>query len=440
MERRIVQDIVPSERRTIREVLPVQNPRLKKKVSINQISRTPPPPPPTRLPPQRPEPAQNPRRGRVLGMFLTFFIIFAGIAIIAIAFSLLYSKAVVTITPKVANLTINGTFTAKKVNPAEAFPSGLTYDIVSSTDSETQPVSATDGPLIQSKSKGTITLYNEQTVQQKIVAGTRISNSDGLIYRTSATVVIPPSKTIPVAVVADQAGEEYNMSLNSASDLFKIVAYKGSAKYTTVYGKLKTALVGGFSGNKKIISPDVQSAVVQSIKSSLKTALMAKIQTMIPKGGITYDNAMNIVYDVSEPASKDKDTADITVKGTINLVVFNKDSLIKFIAKKELDKFPTTFDAKGAEELNFAIVNTKDFSYTKGTPIIFSLKGPMTLVGTFPIETLKNELKGTSLKQSNSIFSNYPTISNAYVLVTPFWMRSFPNSADKITIEIKKPI
>jgi hypothetical protein len=58
-------------------------------------------------------------------------------------------------------------------------------------------------------------------------------------------------------------------------------------------------------------------------------------------------------------------------------------------------------------------------------------------VGTFSEEQLKNELKGTYLKQSNTIFARYPAIANAYALITPFWMRSFPNSPENIHIEIK---
>ncbi len=418
----IVQDVIPSEERTIRRipVRPAETP-----VRMSRVRAI---PPPARLPV---------RRSRFSGIVVSFLVVFFGIAVIAVALSLLYSKASVTITPKTANFDVKGTFTAKK---EPGYP--LAYDVTTSSETAQQTINAADGPLIQTKAKGTVYLYNEQKVPQKIVAGTRLSNASGKIYRTTSTVTIPAMGSargaISVGVIADQAGAQYNMSLNDTDISFKVVAYKGGEKYSVVYGKLKTAVSGGFSGSKKVISPAAQSAAVESLKESLKTKLVSRAKEQVPKDHIFYDNAYTIEYDIPEPAASDKNTAVILVKGTINAVTFKKDALLKAVAGKELDKFAApTYRVDMMEDLSFFIINAKDFSPKKGIPLIFSLKGPITIVGTFSEAALKNELKGTYLKQSNAIFSRYPAIANAYALITPFWMRSFPNSPEKISIEIK---
>ncbi len=380
---------------------------------------------------------------KFLGLILTFLIIFVGITVIAVALSLLYSKAVVTITPKIANFEIKGTFTAKKDILIDGITvSNLLYRVVTEHDSDHKIITAADGPLIQTKAKGTMTLYNEQAVQQKILAGTRLANLQGLIYRTTATVTIPAKKTvagsIAVGTIADQAGANYNMSLATSVETMKVVAYKGSAKYASVYGKIKTDMSGGFFGNKKIISPETQKLVTQSLKEALVAKLIGKIKAQVQKGDIFYDNAYTIEYEIPELTSKDKDTADIVVKGTMYGAVFKKDSLMKLIAKKELDKFPSKmYETKGMEDLTFSIINARDFSAKKGTPLVFILTGPVTVTGIFSQEILKNELKGTYLKESNAIYARYPSISNADAFISPFWMRYFPNSVEKITIEMK---
>jgi hypothetical protein len=461
-EKKRVQDIVPTNKRTIRNVptkkhVPVEEEEGEELVPIRRappsisISRsqtrfeqTPPPrrmSTPERI--ERTEKVSPPGKRRFGGILLTFGIIFVGIAIIAVALSLLYSKAAVTITPKTAEIDINGTFTAKKQGDASATSGSLVYETATTTLSVSQLVPATEGPLIETKAKGTVTFYNEQTVQQKLVPGTRIANADGDIYRTSATIVIPAGKagapgTITTAVVADQAGAEYNMPL-TGSTAFTVVAYKGTPKFETVYAKLKTAITGGFSGKKTTINADVQKAAVTSLKESLTTKLIDTVKTQIPKDAVLYPGAYVIDYETPDPVSKGAEGAEVTVKGTLSAAYFKKTTLIKSIAAKDLDKFPApTYNINGLEDMKFSVVNSKDFSPRKATPLIFTLKGPVNLVGTFSETALKDELKGTYLKDSNAIFAKYPSIANAYALITPFWMRSFPNSADKIIIEIKK--
>lgn len=455
MDRKVVQDIVPTGRRTIRnlssrhldvheedgeEVVPIRRTPPSSSIAKAQSSRFTPPPirPRTPVPPYSPSPE---KKRRFSGIFLTFFIVFVSVAIIGVALSLLYSKAAVTITPKIAHFDVNGTFTAKK--DTDAASGSVTYEVITVSESASQTIPAADGPLIQTKAKGTITFYNVQTTQQKIVAGTRLSNTAGLIYRTSATIIIPPAKsgtpgTVVATLLADVAGAEYNMAITEDGD-FKVVAYKGSAKYTTVYGKMKTAFTGGYSGNKKTISPEVQKAATATLKDTVTTKLLALAKTKVPADSVLYDKAYTIEYVMPDPVAKDTENAEMTVKATYYGAIFKKTGFIKSIAAKELDKFPSpSYTIDGMEDLKFTLVNSKDFSPKKGTPLIFTLKGPITLTGTFSEIGLKNELKGTYLKDSNAIFAKYPSIANAYALITPFWMRSFPNSPEKIIVEIKK--
>ncbi len=460
-EKKVVQDIVPSSRRTIRNISfeeetaarsggrtrarrevseevdedrGVKIPIHTKKVVREEVEYE-----------ERPAPKQRKKR-RASGTLITFIIVFLCIAVIAVALSLLYSKAVVTIVPKVINIQVDGTFTAKKaltsVNSAD-----LSYDVITQKATASSPIPATDGPFTQTKAKGTAYLYNEQSSAQKIVAGTRLSNTNGLIYRTVATVTIPAAKTtagklvpgsISSSIIADQAGAQYNMLLSDLTGDLKVVAYKGGDKYTKVYGRTKTDVVGGFLGNKKIISPEARKAAVDTLEASLKAKLAQQIATSHPEGSIVYDSASIYEYQVTDVTSKASSTAEVSVTATAYSIAFKSDTLLKAIGAKELERFPVpTYSTEGLDKLSFSIINAKDFSAKKGTTLIFLLKGPLKLTGTFPENTLKNELRGITLEASNPVFARYPAIGNAQVLITPFWMRSFPNSASKITLEVK---
>lgn len=372
---------------------------------------------------------------------LTFVIVLVSLVVIGVALSLSYSKAVVTITPKVTNFDISGTFTAKKTatNTSEDFG----YEVISVTDMVSQTVPATKGPLIQTKAKGTAIIYNNYSATaQTIVAGTRLSNTQGNIYRTTSTVIVPGKKTSPgsisVGITADQAGDKYNLKLADLKGDFKLPGYQGTPKYTGFYARLKTDVTGGYSGNKMTINEESKKTAIKSMQDSLKEQLITKLKESVTPDHILYDGAYSIEYEIPEPIMKSNEDADLVVKGTAYGAIFNSDSLIKYIAGKEIKKFPSdTYDISGDKELVFNISNIKDFSAKKASPLIFTLKGPISITGTFSEEKLKDELKGINLKESNAIFARYPAIANAYALITPFWLRSFPNSPEKITIEYK---
>ena len=440
--KKVVQDIVPSARRSIRNI-PLEHEEenqpktsrrrkpVREESEAEAEEKVIEPVFVTRRPPKK-------RKGAGK-YFVSFLVVFVGIAIIGIALSLSYSKAVVTITPKVAHFDVNGTFTAKK-NPTG---SELGYEVVTVSDELHEVLPATTGATVQVKAKGTAILYNNYgATAQTIVAGTRLSNSNGLIYRTLTTVSIPGKKTAPgsieVGIVADQAGANYNAALSDLKGDFKVVAYKGTPKYDGFYARLKTELAGGFSGNRMVIDSGTQKETVAAMQASLKQSLFAKLRNSIPPGFILYEGAYTVEYVNQEPVMKADNSADVGVKGTAYAAIFDGGGLIRFIAGKEIQKFPSdTYSVEGDADLSFNISNAKDFSAKSGTPMIFTLKGPLSITGTFSESKLKDELKGIELKASNAVFGKYTAISNAYALITPFWMRSFPNSSEKIILEYK---
>lgn len=446
--KKVVQDIVPGERRSVRK-LTIENTdepvakttrrKVVKPIEVDDIDEE-------QIIEQVESKKSRPRKAPQQGSFkylASFIVILVAIIIIGVALSLSYSKAIITITPKVVNFNVNGTFTAKKSGLVGETADDLTYDVITASNSIDQSIPALKGALIQTKAKGVVVMYNNySTSSQILVAGTRVASPSGLVYRTASSVSVPgkknPATGIPVTIVADQAGDNYNLKAADAKDNFTLPGYKGTPKYTGFYGRLKMDLTGGFSGSKMTIDATAKNTAVVTMQASLKTQLLAKLQQSVPSDSTLYDGAYSIEYETPEPAMKDATSADMVVKGTVYGAIFKTHDLIKYMAGKEIQKFPSdTYTIAGDKALNFRILNSKDFSPKKATPLIFTLQGPIGITGTFSEDTLKNELKGTKLKDSNAVFAKYSSITNAYALITPFWLRSFPNSTDKITIEYK---
>lgn len=451
--KKIVQDIVPTQRKSIRAI-PIEKRisredddyndsekvtnSLKKspeKIKINKLNEV-----------TKNLITKKPKKNGKASKFLIFLIILVCITLISIALSFLYSKAIIAITPEKLDLNVNGNFIAKK-DTGIAIDS-LTYQVITLTSEANKLIEAIEGPLVQTKAKGTVTIYNSHsTTSQKIVAGTRISNNSGLVYRTLTSIVVPGKKTVQgkivpgsinVVVIADKEGEQYNLKLSEVKSDFKLPGYKGTDKYDGFYAKLKTDISGGFSGKKKTISAELEKTTVDELNKTVKNKLLTEIGSSIPKDYVMFDESYTIEYQKISSSTNSKNMTNVVVKGTLYAIIFDSESFVNFIAKKQIaDSRLVNYKVDGLKDLNFSIINNKDFSPKNGNTLSFSLKGPIRITGLIFEEDLKKKLVGLKVKEIDSVIKNNPSVKYATVLLTPFWMRSFPNSPENITIEYK---
>ncbi|MEI7463455.1 MAG: hypothetical protein WCK03_03620, partial [Candidatus Taylorbacteria bacterium] len=98
-----------------------------------------------------------------------------------------FSRAVFTITPKVFPVAVSNTLVIKPGVTAD-----LSYDVITMKTSQSVTVSAIDGQVFSAKAEGTVNVYNAfSTSSVRLIAGTRLSGDSGLIYRLKSSIVIP---------------------------------------------------------------------------------------------------------------------------------------------------------------------------------------------------------------------------------------------------------
>ncbi len=365
---------------------------------------------------------------------------------IAYAFSIVYAKATVVIMPASIDIPVSGSYTAY----ANASASGtMAYKIIQTSSQLNQSVPASVGPVVTTFAKGTVILYNNYSAaSQKIVAGTRLSSGNGLIYTTNNSVVIPgivggTAGSVAVAVTAAAGGSSYNINpsdlvTNPSYGDFSIVAYKGSPKYSGFYARLNpngAGIIGGSSGHQIITSSTTVSSADQTMEQSLQKTLLTQTQTLVPTGYVMFNNAYAINYNLISASTTSSTTANVGVQASFSGIIFKKTNLAQTIAPTQ---YNSSFDPQGLESAQFTINNPQSFSVTNGQPLNFSLKGTMNLVGIISTTTLTIQLAGVSLAQSVAVFKGYSTIATAHATILPFWKRSFPSSPSRINIVIAK--
>lgn len=440
---RRVQDIVPNTHRSIRDIpvgrssiiAPIQPPK-KKAGRILSLPRTDTPI----------LPSHNTKKSGTKKWIFVLMGIVIIVAVVGYVTSVYFSHASFTIVPKTVPFTVNSAYISQNT-PGKGV---LTYDLASIKGDLSANVPAIDGPKLSTSAKGKIVVYNSYSTQtQRLIAGTRFADDTGRIYRLTSSVVIPGytltnSKITPgsitISITADQPGQTYNVSKSDPVSDFKIVAYKNTAKYDTMYGRIASDISGGFVGAKKTIDPKLLASTTAELKTKITDALITKLKSSIPAGYILYPDAHVSIFSNPVIGGSDLKSASVTLQGTLYGILFKRDELIARVAGDQavalFDGF--SYETPGLESLDFSIANAKDFSPEKKNTLIIKLKGDGMLVGSIPVDALKKKLAGLSLAETSEVFRSFKPvieIEKSSGSITPPWS-SVPNDLNRITIEV----
>lgn len=355
------------------------------------------------------------------------------------------ATATVQIKPKVVSVPVDMIFTAKKTPTASV---EIPYEIINLTQTASATVDGVEGGFIQNKSKGVVTLYNNyQNSGQSLALGTRIEGSGGLVYRLSKAVVIPGRKTVAgkvtpgsvdVVVIADQPGDIYNSKIMDLKGDFKIIGFKGTAKYNEIFGRQKTDFTGGYVGREWKIAPAIASTTISNLRNSLAAELDAQYMKSIPADYVTFPGNATTTYGAVEYVPRGNGKVDIQITGNLSGVMISQKSIAGVILNRQQSKYTLdVFTPKNIQDLDYMPI-TKNFSAKSAQNLVFKLTGNMQLEGSVPLKDLTDKLVGMSTSQNKAVFSNYPGIASAEVIISPFWVHSFPSNPSKITTSIVK--
>ncbi len=456
MPRRI-QDIVPSDRRSIRNI-PIEKSTkqmldLKRtakekayEVPMHRIQEDEVVPiTEEKVLPQRKEKRNltNKHQSKWVVLALGIFVIIAGIFFILSDY---YSYATFTIIPKIIPIAIDKTYITE-ANTGNS----IVYELASFKGFATTTIPASSGPSVSTKAQGKITLYNSFSAQpQRLVAGTRLTDSSNRVYRLNSTVNIPGyiSKSnsiipgsISVAITADVAGEAYNILSSDPLSDFKILVYKNTSKYESIYGRVATSIVGGFIGTKKIVNPALIASTTLILQKQITTDLLKRAGSTVPQGYIMYPEAYVTSFMSPDIGGNDSKTATVSIQGNLYAILFKKIDLASHIAgtSTALSFGSSAYSVPGLESLDFSIVNKKEFSVDKKNILMIHLRGDIKFVGVIPVEELKKKLAGTDLSEINSILKTYSQVvgSGSSGQLTPPWAK-VPNDPKRISIVVQQ--
>ena len=371
------------------------------------------------------------------------------VVVLVFAFSTFFEKATLKIFLKQTTSSLDSIIVARKgTEKSETAKSTISFEGMTLSDSASREVQATALQHVERRASGSILVYNDFSKEsQRLIKNTRFESADGKIYRIHESVVVPGQKTeagktvpgsVEVTVYADEPGVAYNIGLSD----FTIPGFKGSPRFEKFYGRGKTEMNGGFSGEMKTLGDAELAQVTSELRKELEGTLRARARGEVPEDFVLFDDAIFTVFETGEPLqNKDGDTSimRVTQSASLYALLFNKPALNSFIIDKLSYKSEEENGARvtvdNLLELDFSIIDKTNFSPETDTQFSFTLKGKPHLAWEFNRNNLLGALRTVPQEELATVLVGFPEITRAEVTFRPFWKRSFPGDTSDIEIE-----
>jgi hypothetical protein len=305
---------------------------------------------------------------------------------------------------------------------------------------ESEKVPATGQKDKGNKASGTVSLKNCSKTDGNITipAGTGVSSSD-LTFITQTPITLPASEfsgggsckteTKDVAVIAQQAGDRYNV---------------GSRSYTVagISGVTGTgsAMTGGTSQVVKVVSAsDVENAK-QKLAAKQGSATEELKATLDAEGyvGVTETfESKAPSYNPSPAVDSEGTEVVVTAETTYTMLGLKKDELKKLI-EKEADREENIDTSKQkilSDGLKTAVFQ---IGSKKATKTNINLQTKVVAGPEIDQEAIKKEIMGKKRGEAEQILKARPGIKEARIETSPFWSYSIPKKASKITFTIEE--
>lgn len=392
-----------------------------------------------------------------LWLFVRSLSILLGIlALVIFLGARLFARAHITITPHTLTGDID---TVLDFTPASG---AHTYETMVLTREKVQQVLVEDFTTQESRSSGTIVIFNEEPTAQRLREETRFQTPEGLVFMLGkdAGVTVPAAQgstpgSVEVTVYAQEPGDAYNIG---PSD-FVIPGWQeiNDPRFTTQYARSKGPMSNGGSGPTPIVSDELRAVITQEMQQSLREQMIAQAWVDAPDQFILFEDLVDIEFSplVLSDIQSDTMSATASMTGTLSAILFRHDDLAQIFAQEISDTYvgesvrinnPSTLQTNLSPQSRALLGWGTPVSTTSSALDIDTTQEP-TDTSSLEEETLSIRFIGSidmtmhvdrqrilmdlahmDIKNIRSYFSQIPEIRTAQVSIKPFWRKKVPDS------------
>jgi len=289
----------------------------------------------------------------------------------------------------------------------------------------------------ESKANGKIKIFNNYHLSQTLTVNTRFqapSEENVLYFRSTKAVTVPAKGTLDIDVVADRPGEEYNIEPAT----FSIPGLVGLPQYSSIYGKSFSPMIGGFKGEIwKVEKEDLESAkniLAEKLFTEAKESLKNKAANEFVLLNVD-DVIKEEILEASSSFEAGSETQyfDFKVKVKSQALVFKKSDIENFAKEFILSK---TTERKKIQESSLKTDYSPESINLSIGKIVLKLVFSAKIYSDIDSSSLKETLKGKTLKEAQDILENQDQIKKVQIISWPPWIKNVPDNSEKIKIKL----
>lgn len=312
---------------------------------------------------------------------------------------------------------------------------------VKKTDAE--KVSATGKKNVGEKSVGTVSikLTNCPGNSVTVPAGTGVSDG-GLTFilqksvtffpypqgNVCANQIVPQFTTATINVVAQNPGDQYNIS---GGRNFTV------SGFSNVVGFDSSAMTGGTSKEVTVVSDDDIASAKEKLKDKSKAAAINELKQQLKDKDLFAISETITSSDASVVASPTvgSESADVTVTSIVTYAMLGakRDDLKALVVESVKDKINPKQQKIGSDGLDQAVIKVSDQS--SPTTQKLSIQTTVSTGAQEDQDALKKEIANKKKGQIQQFIGERPGVKEVKVSFSPFWVFKAPNNPAKITIE-----
>lgn len=363
------------------------------------------------------------QRIAVAFVFMTFFLLLA-------VLYLSISRATITViaNPRVVSVDTEVDAVPNPTNDGEL--SGVVMK-QSFTKQEVVTLPQEGATPTEEKAGGTVTIINETTNAQALVATTRLLSKDGVLFRIDRAVNVPAKGQVDVIAHADAAG----LSGEVGPTQFTIPGLPESMQ-TSIYAVSVESMKGGISYKRVITQKDIDDAVA-SVSNALLEEAKTTMSQSVDRGVFTGDSYSMSVTSQGADQEVGAEAGSFTVSIAIDVtaVYYDANAVKRFALSELYERVPEGYTADGVST-DAVQMTVKEADTKKGTATLGVYLEGKAIISEDSQVLNKDRFVGRAPNEVLTLLRASDAVKDASVSFTPFWLERVPTLKDHISIVI----
>ncbi len=360
------------------------------------------------------------------------FVIFSFFLLLAVLY-LSVSRATIHVEPTPLVKEATASFVVTPSPQLEGEVSGYVIER-SETKSKLYPIAKDGAVEVEAKARGFVTLVNETSNPQPLVATTRLLSESGVLFRIVSPTVVPANGEVVVEVAADKIGATGNIEPTKFT-----IPGLGTSLQAKIYGVSLDPMIGGIEYQRVVTEDDIAQARTL-LENELVAELKERARMGIPVETFNGESIRVTIDSVASSVQPGETVGAIPVQLTAKVVAvyYDKASISAFVNQALESKLEEGY-ALVVADLDGLKTEVKGVDpVSERATIEVTLTGVAAVDETHPLFD-RDRFIGKAEKDVVAILSADSDIKDVSISFSPFWIKRMPTLKDHIDLRIKEP-